>query len=135
MEQRPDTEFRRRVPRIATTSWSGRYIVEDDPTSEWSESSVLDISVLGVGLELLPIDDTDDLDQLVGHRLVVLVQAPVGESISVRLMGTVKNVGRGTEGACGLVWSSSDSLTLSRRSSRSSSSCRWPGDRRSCNSD
>jgi hypothetical protein len=98
VEQRPDTEFRRRVPRIATTSWSGRYIVEDDPTSEWSECRVLDISVLGVGLELLPIDDDDDPDLLVGHRLVVLVQAPVGDSISVRLMGTVKNVGRGTEG-------------------------------------
>lgn len=98
MEQRPDTEFRRRVPRIATTSWCGRYIVEDDPSSEWSECRVLDISVLGVGLELFPIDDDHDAGRLVGHRLVVQVQAPVGESISVRLMGTVQNVGSGTQG-------------------------------------
>lgn len=86
------------MPRIATTSWSGRYIVEDDPASEWSECRVLDISVLGVGLELFPIDHDEDSGLLVGHRLVVLVQAPVGESISVRLMGTVKNVGGGTQG-------------------------------------
>jgi hypothetical protein len=98
MREQPDTEFRRRVPRIATTSWSGRYIVEDDPESEWMECRVLDISVLGVGLELFPIDSHDDAGQLVGHRLVVQVQAPVGESISVRLTGTVKNVGSGAEG-------------------------------------
>jgi len=98
MEQRPDTEFRRRVPRIATTSWSGRYIVEDNHASEWGECRVLDISVLGVGLEIFPIGDDDDPGLLVGHRLVVLVQAPVGESISVRLMGTVKNVDSGTRG-------------------------------------
>ena len=98
MEHRSDAEFRRRVPRIATTSWSGRYIVEDDPASEWRECRVLDISVLGVGLELFPTDSDSTAGLLVGHRLVILVQAPVGESISVRLMGTVKNVGSGTQG-------------------------------------
>jgi len=94
----PDPEFRRRVPRIATTSWSGRYVVEDDPESEWRECRVLDVSVLGVGLELFPTDSDNDSSLLVGHRLVILVQAPVGESISVRLMGTVKNVGSGAQG-------------------------------------
>src|SRR5580704_7773205 len=98
MHERPDSEFRRRVPRIATTSWSGRYIVEDDPQSEWTECRVLDISVLGVGLELFPIDSDHDPGQLVGHRLVIQVQAPVGESISVRLMGSVTHVGSGPEG-------------------------------------
>jgi hypothetical protein len=98
MHEQPGSEFRRRVPRIATTSWSGRYIVEDDPGSEWTECRVLDISVLGVGLELFPIESDEDPGQLVGHRLVVQVQAPVGESISVRLMGTVKNVGTGAGG-------------------------------------
>jgi hypothetical protein len=98
MAERPDTEFRRRVPRIATTSWSGRYIIEDDPGSEWRECRVLDISVLGVGLELFPIDSDHDTGRLVGHRLVIQVQAPVGESISVRLVGTVKNIGNGAQG-------------------------------------
>jgi hypothetical protein len=98
MGERPDSEFRRRGPRIATTSWSGRYIVEDDPASEWRDCRVLDISVLGVGLELFPTGSGDESDLLVGHRLVILVQAPVGKSISVRLMGTVKNVGSGSQG-------------------------------------
>jgi hypothetical protein len=98
MRERPDTEFRRRVPRIATTSWSGRYIVEDDPESEWMECRVLDISVLGVGLELIPIDSDDDSGRLVGRQLVIQVQVLVGESISVRLMGTVKNVGSSAQG-------------------------------------
>ena len=98
MAQGPDSELRRRVPRIPTTSWSGRYIIEDDPASEWKECRVLDISVLGVGLELFPTDSDGASGLLVGHRLVILVQAPVGESISVRLMGTVKNVGSGTQG-------------------------------------
>jgi hypothetical protein len=98
MREGPDPEFRRRVPRIATTSWSGRYVVEDDPESEWRECRVLDVSVLGVGLELFPTDSDNDSGLLVGHRLVIQVQAPVGESISVRLMGTVKNVGSGAQG-------------------------------------
>ena len=34
MSERPDSEFRRRVLRIATTSWSGRYVVENDPASK-----------------------------------------------------------------------------------------------------
>jgi hypothetical protein len=98
MSERTDAEFRRRVPRIATTSWSGRYIVEDDPASDWAECRVLDISVLGVGLELFPTRADEDLGPLVGHRLVIQVQAPVGESISVRLAGTVTNVGTGVQG-------------------------------------
>jgi hypothetical protein len=98
MRDGPDPEFRRRVPRIATTSWSGRYVVEDDPEAEWRECRVLDISVLGVALELFATHSDDDSALLVGHRLVILVQAPVGESISVRLMGTVRNVGGGAQG-------------------------------------
>ncbi len=87
-------EFRRRAPRVATEGWPGRYIVEDDPHSGWIECRVLDISLIGVGLELFGHIESD----LLGHRLIVHVQTPVGESVSIRLVGRVMNVGKGNEG-------------------------------------
>lgn len=80
-------EFRRRVPRTSTEGWSGRYIDEDDEHTGWNECRVIDISLLGVGLELIG----DTKPDLVGHQLIVQVQAPVGESVSLRLMGRVVN--------------------------------------------
>ena len=62
--------------------------MEDNPESGWSECQVIDISVLGVGVKLLGEVSND----LIGHRLVVQVQAPVGESVSIRLIGRVRNL-------------------------------------------
>jgi PilZ domain len=92
-DHEPSMEFRRRVPRVAADGWSGRYIIEDDPDSNWSDCRVLDISVIGVGLELFGDASFD----LVGHRLVVQVQAPVGESVSLRLAGRVMNQSKGPQ--------------------------------------
>jgi PilZ domain len=83
-------ERRRRVPRVSTPGWSGTYSIEGDGR----ECKVIDISVLGIGIELYG----DVPQNLVGRRLDVQVQAPVGESVSIHLTGTVKNTGPGPEG-------------------------------------
>ncbi len=83
-------ERRRRVPRVSTPGWSGTYSLQGDGR----ECRVIDISVLGVGIELLG----DVPPDLIGHRLEVQVQAPVGESVSIHLTGTVKNTSPGPEG-------------------------------------
>jgi c-di-GMP-binding flagellar brake protein YcgR len=82
-------EFRRRVPRTSTDGWPARYIDEDDSDSGWKQCRVVDISLIGVGLELLGGVRND----LIGHQLVVQVQAPVGESVTLRLKGRVVNLG------------------------------------------
>jgi PilZ domain len=91
---RKDMEFRRRVPRVTADGWTGRYMVENDLHSGWNECRVLDISVIGVGLVLFDDGDRD----LVGHQLIVQVQAPVGGSVSLRLAGRVMNQGPGPQG-------------------------------------
>ncbi len=55
---------------------------------------VIDISILGLGLELFG-PATEDM---IGNRLVVHVGAPAGESVSLRLVGQVKNVNPGVLG-------------------------------------
>jgi hypothetical protein len=83
---------------VATTGWSGRYIVDDDPGSNWNECRVLDISVLGVGVEILPTRPEDASEALIGHRIVVQVQPPVGDSVTIRLVGRARNISPGSEG-------------------------------------
>lgn len=82
---------------MATEGWGGRYTVEDDPASGWHDCRVLDISMLGVGLELLPAR-CEEIEALMGRRLVVHVQSPMGDSISLRLVGQVRNVRDGRSG-------------------------------------
>jgi hypothetical protein len=50
--------------------------------------------VAGVGLELFG----DVPEYLIGYRLDVEVQAPIGASVSIRLVGEVKNTSEGAEG-------------------------------------
>ncbi len=79
---------RRRVPR-QVAGWFGKCIVEDDPGASWSECRVIDISIIGAGLEVFGFVYSD----LVGRRLTVEVQAPTGASVSVRFTGEIKNAG------------------------------------------
>lgn len=88
-------ELRRRVPRIRTEGWWGKCTIEDDPESGWSECELLDISLLGVGLEVF--GGADDYD-LIGHRIVVSVEPPTGRAVSLRLVGMVRDVSEGTTG-------------------------------------
>ena len=87
-------ELRRRTPRVPTTGWLGKYVIEDAPGDESAECQVLDISAIGVGLELFGEVSAD----LIGRRLIVQVQSPVGDSVSIRLVGQVRNTGPGPEG-------------------------------------
>jgi PilZ domain len=87
-------ELRRRAPRVATSGWQGKYVLEDDPQPDWAECVVLDISLIGVGLELVAGTSKD----LIGHRLVVQVQSPLGNSVSLRLVGQVRNASPGQQG-------------------------------------
>jgi hypothetical protein len=88
--EKRNTESRRRVPRTSTGGWTARYLDEDESDSGWRPCIVVDISLIGVGLELLGGVRSD----LIGHQLVVQVQAPVGESVTLRLKGRVVNLGK-----------------------------------------
>jgi hypothetical protein len=81
-------ERRRRVRRVNTTAWFGRYFVEDDPQSVSKECRVIDISLLGLGLELI----SDMTEDMIGHRLVIHVGALAGESVSLRMVGQAKSM-------------------------------------------
>jgi hypothetical protein len=86
-------QYRRRVPR-QRIGWSGQYLVEDTPDVGWRECLVVDISVLGAGVELYGIHSAD----LLGDRVIVDVNSPVGTSISVRMAGNVRNTAPGPSG-------------------------------------
>lgn len=78
---------RRRVPRVSTIGWLGTYFVEGDIQPGWGDCRLLDISVMGVGIELFG----DVPQDLIGRRIVIQVHAPVGTSVSLRLVGEVRN--------------------------------------------
>jgi|SRR5579862_4642155 len=83
-DEEPGIDLCRRVP----TDWLGRYRFDDDPGAAWGDCRMIDISIIGVGLELL--DNPPPALDLVGRRLALEVQASVGESAQIRLVGEVK---------------------------------------------
>ena len=83
-------ERRRRLPR-EVAGWSGRFEFEGQPAHSSKECRILDISLIGVGLEVfgtLP-------DDFIGRELSVEVKTPAGSSITLRLNGVVRNLGPG----------------------------------------
>lgn len=87
-------QHRRRVPRVSADSWPGKYVVDDDPSSGWYECVLIDLSLLGMGLELFGPSDT----ALVGRRILVHVDVGEGKSIALRLAGVVRNANTGPSG-------------------------------------
>jgi len=79
---------RRRVPRQAA-GWFGKCVLEDDSEASWSECRVVDVSIIGAGLEVFGFVEHN----LVGKRMVVEVQAPTGASVSIRFVGEITNAG------------------------------------------
>ncbi len=79
---------RRRVPRMEVPGWSGQYVMDDDPEAGWNDCHVVDISILGVGLNLFSVS-TLSPQKLVGRPIVVHVHPPLGDSVQVRLKGEV----------------------------------------------
>jgi c-di-GMP-binding flagellar brake protein YcgR len=86
--------LRRRAPRVVTPGWLGTYFVEDDSRAGWGDCRVLDLSIIGVGLELFGAIP----DGLIGHRIVVQISVSVGTSVSLRLVGEVRNATDGPQG-------------------------------------
>lgn len=80
--------LRRRSPRASTERWPGKYLIEDENSSGWRECLVLDLSNLGVGLEL--VDDAHPA--LIGRTIHVEVDLSDNSSISLRLTGEVRNL-------------------------------------------
>ena len=88
---------RRRAPRVGTLGWTGRYLLEDDPDTDWCECELLDLSILGAGLILFPFP-TRQPERIVGRVLVVEVHPEAGDSIHVGIKGRVVNTGTRTDG-------------------------------------
>ncbi|MBV8462853.1 MAG: PilZ domain-containing protein [Acidimicrobiales bacterium] len=89
---------RRRAPRVATPGWAGRCLDEDADEPDWYGCEVIDLSIVGVGLYLYPVLPLTPA-ALLDHHVVVHVQPPVGDSISVRLRGRVANASVLRDGA------------------------------------
>ena len=85
-EPRDSEVARRRTPRIPT-DWLGRCKLEDQPETDWRECKVVDISLLGAGVEIVGAV----LYDMVGERIEVKVEPPVGRSVILDLFGVVKN--------------------------------------------
>jgi hypothetical protein len=85
-------EWQRRVPRQAV-GWSGKCMFADDPAPLWAECQVLDISILGAGIEVFgPIGD-----DLIGREITAEVLTSNG-SVNIRLVGVVRGVSPGPQG-------------------------------------
>jgi len=82
------------VPRVQTGEWPGRCSVEGDPESARVECKLLDLSIFGAGIELPGGPYSDFQDQ----KVIVEVHAPLGESVSLRLVGEVRNMTPTSEG-------------------------------------
>lgn len=91
MEQ---VQFHRRGPRVITEAWPARYFDEEDPGAGVRDCRIMDISLLGVGLEVFG----DMSEDVIGHRLEIYVHAPVGYSVSLRFVGRVRYLSEGRLG-------------------------------------
>jgi hypothetical protein len=86
------SQQQRRVPR-QPVGWSGKCVFSDDPAFDWAVCQVLDISILGAGIEIFgPI-----VDDVIGREITVQVLTSNG-SVSIRLVGIVRGVGPGPQG-------------------------------------
>ncbi len=86
--------LRRRAPRANAERWPGKYMLEEDESSRWQKCVVLDVSNLGIGLELLG----EAHPVLIGRTIHVEVDLGDTNSISLRLRGVVRNLGPGRHG-------------------------------------
>jgi c-di-GMP-binding flagellar brake protein YcgR len=86
--------LRRRVPRASVEPSAGKYIVEDEPLAGWRECVLIDLSLLGMGVELFgPVHPS-----LTGRRLRVEVDVGESSSVSLCLLGVVRNLSPGELG-------------------------------------
>ncbi len=84
---------RRRGPRQGAC-WSGRYKAEGDRRGQWRECLVVNISPLGVGLDL----DGPIPKDLIGRRIAVEFHMPSGMSVNICLIGEIRHVASDVRG-------------------------------------
>ena len=89
-------EKRRRLPR-QETDWPGKYTIEGIPGRRmWGACEVLDISILGAGIELSEV--IEDGDDLIGHSILVEVQTPAGAAVTLQILGEIHYLSAGSRG-------------------------------------
>ena len=88
-----NVDMRRRVPRTSA-GWAGSYQFEGGAELHAGRCRVLDISVMGAGVEVF--DSAPE--QPVGRQLAIDVQAWAGGSVAIGLVGVVRNTRSGNEG-------------------------------------
>src|SRR5271156_5117234 len=94
MTDRPMDERRRRLPR-QEADWPGQYTLDG---GTWGSCEVLDISILGAGLEIFGPPQ----GELMGRQITVEVETPAGASITLRMTGELGNIAAGPRGGTGV---------------------------------
>lgn len=80
--------LRRRAPRAPAERWPGKYLIEDDEPTGWRHCVVLDLSNLGVGLELVE----EAHPALIGRHIQIKVDVGDSGGLSLRLAGVVRHL-------------------------------------------
>lgn len=73
---------------MPTDGWRGRCAVEDEPPIEWTECEVVDVSLIGAGIDIWG----DNAVELTGCRVSVEIWPPIGDSVVLRFSGRVSRV-------------------------------------------
>jgi hypothetical protein len=73
---------------VPTEGWRGRCAVQDEPPLEWIECEVVDVSLIGAGIDIWADGGVD----LTGCRLIVEVRPPVGDSVALCFSGRVSRI-------------------------------------------
>jgi hypothetical protein len=94
------TQKRRRLPR-QEAHWQGKYTIEGGPSGLWGACEIVDISILGTGLEIF--EDSQHVlrsieGDLIGRRILVEVQTPAGASITLQMVGEIRYSTEGSRG-------------------------------------
>jgi PilZ domain len=90
----PTTDARRRRLPRQDADWPGTYVIEGDLHKAWGACVIVDISILGAGLELFG----DVLPDQIGRQIVVEVQTPAGAAITLQMVGEIRYSAAGTRG-------------------------------------
>lgn len=96
-------EDRRRAER-QTASWMGRCHIQDEPLDLWRECAIIDVSTIGVGIdvcypdpvELLGMWQDGELRLDVSRRITLRLE--LGPSVDMTIAGEVRNAGSGPDG-------------------------------------
>lgn len=83
-----DHQLRRLLPR-QSINWRGKYMIEDDPSEQWRECRVIDVSSAGAGLELL--DTTPEETE--GRHIILAVHLRAAIRNSGPARGQILRVG------------------------------------------